>query len=72
MAVADMCQADGAPGKEVRETRKRQQPVEDWSSLGGQIDVGKETKEEREDQRNPWATVLVDLGKDFWCHAIER
>ena len=68
--VADVSEADGAPCEEGGQTRKREEPVEDLTALGGEADEGDEAEGEGEGHGDPRAAVLVDLGEPLGGHAV--
>lgn len=74
-AEADVAQADGEPGEECRETRKRDEPVEDgvadfdagfWVGCDA-VDVGEGAESEDGDDGPQRARRLVDVGEDPGC-----
>ncbi|KAM3074274.1 hypothetical protein ACMFMF_011916 [Clarireedia jacksonii] len=69
-AEPDMRVADGSPGEEVGETREGKKPREDFTSLGGLVDVGEETKGQSDGERNQWATMFIDVRAPGWTHAL--
>ena len=66
-----MSDADTAPDEEVGESGQRKEPSEeDATTRGGLVDEGKEAKGNLEQDCWDRATVTVDIGQDFWCHAV--
>ena len=71
-AVADVRQADGAPGEEGGEAGEGEQPVEGRVALGREGDVGQQAEDQGDHERDPRTAVLVDLGEDLGRHAVQR
>ncbi|KFY08314.1 hypothetical protein V492_06342, partial [Pseudogymnoascus sp. VKM F-4246] len=69
--VADVGEADGAPGEEGGETRQREEPVKGLETLGGETDEGEEAEGQGEGHGDPRAAVLVDLLEDAGGHAVQ-
>lgn len=60
--------ANGAPDEEEGQTGERKQPVEDGHALGGQADVGKETKAELKSNAVERSAGLVHVGEETGSH----
>lgn len=66
----DVSEADTSPSEEVGESGKGEKPVEDSSSILGLVDVCETAEEKDDDQHNPRATFLINLGTDGWSHTV--
>jgi len=52
-----------------RETGQGQEPVEDISAVGRQVDKCEATKEELEGDDGQRTTLLVNVSQELGCHA---
>lgn len=65
-----MGETDRAPGEEVREAGKSEQPGEDIGTALGLVDVGQASKEESKANCEVGATMLIDLLEEGRTHSL--
>ena len=57
------------PGEEGRQAREGEEPVEDISAVGRQVDECETSKEELKDDDCQRTALLVDVSQELGCHA---
>jgi hypothetical protein len=67
-----MGKANTAVDEENGETRQGKEPVEDISTVFGQVDECKTSEEQLEDDDVDGATLLVDICEEFGSHACSQ
>lgn len=71
-AETDVGGADGAPNKEVGQTRQGQQPREDGALLGSLADESQETEGDLNHDTPDRTTLAVNIGQKFGSHTALR
>ena len=61
-----MCQADGTPGEEGRETREGKQPIEDNGTTCAQGDVAQGAEDQDGNGRVKGSTGAINVGEPMW------
>lgn len=67
-AETDMCDSNTAEDKQYSDARQRQQPGEDISAAGSEIDVCQKSEQKLNNHHNDWTTLLINVGSDFRTH----
>ena len=65
LAEADMCQADGTPGEDGRQTGKCKHPVERFTGLVGSGQVSEKSDDGGEADGDEGTAFAVNVGEDF-------
>lgn len=63
LSESNVAQTDTAPGEQGGETGKSQEPVEDVTTAGADIDVGDRTKDQDGEDGEQGSTRLVNVGE---------
>jgi hypothetical protein len=67
-AEADVRNTNTAEDEQNCDTRQGQEPSEDISATGSEIDVCQQSEQKLDDHHNDWTTLLIDIGGDFRAH----
>lgn len=63
-----MCDSNTAEDKQYSDARQRQQPGEDISAAGSEIDICQQSEQKLNNHHNDWTTPPINVGGEFRTH----